>query len=452
MKKRMMRTGVILLCLVLLAGLTLTGCGPAPVKIGKAYGQDITSKDLDYMVNAYCWYTGYDKSTIVTSADEAKTLYEQLLDTFVEFKVSRKIADDQKIVLTADELKAIDTDLKSRLDKQLAPIESSYADISKTKTSVNPKAEAQKALDEQMQKNGFNTEDMRRFLTDVAIYRKVVAKVQDAVTVSDTELKASYDTLVTSQKEAFKDLAAYEYAKSMVEQGQGDPVVYIPAGIRYVKHILISLPEDIVTQIQQAADDASKKKLRDDNLPAIKAKADEALAKVKSGEDFDALMAQYGQDPGMQQEPGKTVGYEIDSETGFVAEFKTAALALAKIGDTTDLVASDYGYHIIKYVGDVPAGPVSFDTVKESLKTSVLAAKKDKAWTDAMAQWKKDAGVTTDISKMPLPSFSPSPSPSVEPSTTPAATDSPSAPASPAPSESVAPSGSPVASPTPSAK
>ncbi len=447
MKKRMIRAGAILLCLVVVAGLSLTGCGPAPVKIGKVYGGDITSKDLEYMVNGYCWYTGYDKNAILTNADEAKMFYEQMLDQLVEFKIAKKKADEQKIVLSADEVKAIDTDLKSRLDEAIAPLESSYADIAKTKSSVDPKKEAQKALDEQMQKNGFNTEDMRRFLTDIKIYQAVYKKVQETVTLSDAELKDGYDKLVETQTETFKNLAAYEYTKGMAEQGQGDPVVYTPVGNRYVKHILITLPQDLVTQIQQAADETAKKKLRDDNLPSIKGKADEVLAKVQAGQDFDALMAEYGQDPGMQSEPAKTKGYEINTETGFVPEFKTAALALAKIGDTTGLVATDYGYHIIKYVGDVPSGPVPFDQVKETLKTSLLAAKKSKTWEDTITQWKKDAGAETDISKMPLPSFSPSPSPSVEPSGAPAPSGS-TAPESAAPSASA--ETSPAASPTPS--
>ncbi len=73
------------------------------------------------------------------------------------------------------------------------------------------------------------------------------------------------------------------------------------------------------------------------------AQAEELLEKVKNGEDFDALINEYGMDPGMENYPE---GY-IFTKGEMVEEFEVAAFAL-KDGEVSGIVKSPYGYHIIK--------------------------------------------------------------------------------------------------------
>lgn len=74
-----------------------------------------------------------------------------------------------------------------------------------------------------------------------------------------------------------------------------------------------------------------------------KATADEVLKKAKSGEDFDALMKEYNEDPG-ETESGYTFG-----KGEMVKEFENAAFAL-KYNEISDIVETQYGYHIIKRI------------------------------------------------------------------------------------------------------
>lgn len=97
------------------------------------------------------------------------------------------------------------------------------------------------------------------------------------------------------------------------------------------KHILIS------TQ------DESGNPLPEDQKEEKKAKAEALLAELKDGADFDTLMMENTEDPGITQNPdGYTFG-----KGEMVEEFETAAFALG-VDEMSDLVESDFGYHIIK--------------------------------------------------------------------------------------------------------
>ncbi len=74
-----------------------------------------------------------------------------------------------------------------------------------------------------------------------------------------------------------------------------------------------------------------------------KSKAESVLKKALKGEDFDALVKTYGQDPGMINSPE---GY-VFTYGEMVQEFETAAFSL-KEGEISGLVETAYGYHIIK--------------------------------------------------------------------------------------------------------
>ncbi|MEG1745199.1 MAG: peptidylprolyl isomerase, partial [Ruthenibacterium sp.] len=69
-------------------------------------------------------------------------------------------------------------------------------------------------------------------------------------------------------------------------------------------------------------------------------KAEEILAKVKKGDNFDALMEEYNEDTG---EPAE--GYYFTAGD-MVQDFEDAAFKL-KEGETSEIVPTSYGYHIL---------------------------------------------------------------------------------------------------------
>lgn len=122
-----------------------------------------------------------------------------------------------------------------------------------------------------------------------------------------------------------------------------------------VKHILIKTVDD------------SNQPLPEDQISAARAKAEEVLSRAKSGEDFDALIDEYNQDPGqMQNKSGYAFG-----KGEMMPEFETASFALG-INEISELVETDYGYHIIKRI--VGLSEVEHRLAKE-------AKVKKKTWT-----------------------------------------------------------------------
>lgn len=95
---------------------------------------------------------------------------------------------------------------------------------------------------------------------------------------------------------------------------------------------------------------------------AAKMRIDSVLAKLKAGEDFAKLAAEYSEDTG-----SKTQGGDLNyfDRRMMVKEFDEAAFNL-KTDEYSDVVKTNFGYHIIKVTDRKPYP--SFEDEKESLK------------------------------------------------------------------------------------
>jgi peptidyl-prolyl cis-trans isomerase C len=113
-------------------------------------------------------------------------------------------------------------------------------------------------------------------------------------------------------------------------------------------HILISFPQN--------ADDAAKKEAR--------TKAAEVLKEVKAGKDFAALAKQHSTDPGSGPNGGD-LGFFQKGQ--MVPPFEQAAFAL-KPGETSDLVESQFGVHIIRMVDRQAGRTIPIDEVRPKIQ------------------------------------------------------------------------------------
>lgn len=134
---------------------------------------------------------------------------------------------------------------------------------------------------------------------------------------------------------------------------------------------------------------AAAEKAEADCLASVKDKTDEIYAKIEAGEDFEALIEAYGEDPGMQNEPTKTRGYYVSSgSANWDKNFTAGAMALEKIGDVSETpVISTSGVHIIRYESDVTPGAVALEDVKDALYEDTLEDMKSDHFNEELDAW-----------------------------------------------------------------
>jgi peptidyl-prolyl cis-trans isomerase D len=108
----------------------------------------------------------------------------------------------------------------------------------------------------------------------------------------------------------------------------------------------------------------------DAEVAEIQKKAEEVLKKAKSGANFEELAKQYSEDT--SKDKGGDIGWIIEGQT--VAEFQQAAFSLPK-GSISDLVKTQYGFHIIKVLEKEVARTKPFEEVRGEIEPTVLDAK-----------------------------------------------------------------------------
>ena len=134
------------------------------------------------------------------------------------------------------------------------------------------------------------------------------------------------------------------------------------------KHVLIAIDDD--------TDDA-----------AAKAKAEEVLEKAKNGEDFDALIKEYGEDPGMAGSPD---GYVFTDGT-MVQEFEDGTKSIEP-GELT-LVKTSYGYHVIQRL-DLEESTEYFARAYNDIVDEIDSVAKNGLFEEQLEKWIEEYGIT----------------------------------------------------------
>jgi len=126
------------------------------------------------------------------------------------------------------------------------------------------------------------------------------------------------------------------------------------------------------------------------NDAAAKAKAEGLLKQIQAGGDFAKLAKDNSQDPGSAAMGGE-LGFIVKGQT--VPEFEKAAFTLQP-GQTSGLVKTTYGYHILQVEKHEQAHLQSFDEVKaqllDSYRTQAGSGEMQKLADKAVAELHKD--------------------------------------------------------------
>ncbi|PIE33262.1 peptidylprolyl isomerase [candidate division KSB3 bacterium] len=181
----------------------------------------------------------------------------------------------------------------------------------------------------------------KEMLIQALIQQEVISKID----VSDEEVQKHYD----EKKEQFQE----------PEQVQAS-------------HILIQVAQDATEEDKAAA----------------KKKIEEILVLAKEGQDFAELAKEHSEGP--SKDNGGDLGFF--PRGAMVKPFEEVVFALSE-GEISDVVETQFGYHIIKLTGKKEAREVPFEEVKEQLKQGLVRQKSN---TEVMA-WVEEMKAQADV-------------------------------------------------------
>ncbi len=178
-------------------------------------------------------------------------------------------------------------------------------------------------------------------------YNRYATDIVKGITIKEDDIKARYE----------KNVPTYNTEK------------------RTVKHVLV-----------MTIDEATQKELEGDKLKEKENLANDILSKAKAGEDFEALVKQYSEDPGSKDKGGQ---YSF-AKNEMVPEFENFAFKEGIKEGEIGMVKSSYGYHIIKFIKNGSEYDVEKDQIKSELQSEAMKAKLDKWKTEKEFTLTKD--------------------------------------------------------------
>lgn len=217
---------------------------------------------------------------------------------------------------------------------------------------------------QEMQKAGMTQEEFRQHLqeqlaTIKLIDQEVKAKVPPP---ADAEVKELYDSIQAILQD--KPIPGSHTSSEIDELKSLAQGVKRRFGERVrARHILIRVPP-AATQAQR---DESLKKMKD------------VQNQLKKGADLPELAAKYSEDP-QSKERGGDLGYFSRGE--MVPSFEKTAFGLP-VGQTSDIVRTDFGYHLIQVEEKKAAQKTNLDEIKDDLREYLFqqrAAKRMEAY------------------------------------------------------------------------
>lgn len=243
---------------------------------------------------------------------------------------------------------------------------------------------------------------------DIAIYR--LLGIKDGMTIPEDELKKMEELAPTLLEQFGEDsgitlasikraLESEYYRQQMFDREMAD----FPINQDELQTILTSNPsyqkfndyeiEDLAKKVRArhiliSTLDDQQQPLAEEELNKKKTLAEEVLAKVNAGEDFATLAKEYSEDPG-----SKDNGGEYTFARGeMVKEFTDSAFGLNP-GENSELVKTQFGYHIIKLEEVIEPTEEATQAVKDQKQKLVDDATmqlKQTEFQKRFDEWKKD--------------------------------------------------------------
>ena len=245
------------------------------------------------------------------------------------------------------------------------------------------KATAKRLLDAQLEER------------EVSELRFPLAAQMAEVSVSDAEVKAAYDQNTAKYELPARVRAEYvvfdlpglekqiqvsdEEVAHYYNDETNRKTLFTQEEQRKARHILIQVPKEAPAEAKEKAQN----------------KAAEILKKIKAGGDFAKLAQTESDDPGSKSNGGD-LGFF--GRKAMVKPFEDAVFSLKK-GEISDVVQTDFGFHIIQVTDIRPEQEKPLSEAKAQIVTTLLHQKAQRLFAEQVDQFKNTVYEQSDSLK-----------------------------------------------------
>lgn len=337
-----------LLATVALSAILFTGCGIKSAQtIIKVNGQSITQGQFD---------ESFDKSAQGGMMSQLGINVKDGKNNFLYYLIKDKVVNE----LIVREL------LNQEVEKR--GIKVTNDDVDNAIKEIVDKIGSKEQLNQLLKQNGISSAQFRKDLKE-EVKMKKLAKELVNVNISDADAKKYYNDNIQQFKYPDKVKASH---------------ILIAVNPQEIEEIITSDVENA-----GASKEEIKKKV-DAEIASKKAKAEKLLAEAKKDPaQFDKL-AKENSDDTTTAVKGGDLGFFAAQE--MVPEFSQAAFSM-KPNTISNLVKTQFGYHIIKVTDRMEAGQQPFEKVKNDIKGFLENQKQLEAIDNLVESLKKNATI-----------------------------------------------------------
>ena len=347
-------------------------------------------------------------------------------------------AEPNKTELSLDR---VEVEAEAEADTNLVELQAPEKSVDSVAVTVNgidiTEAELQKLIKPQLERMAQQSKNLppafaqtlekqlrQQFLDKIIVGHLLGEKVKEAnIVITEEELVNQFTKVAADQK---PPLSLDEFKKKLAEYGQNFDEIkqQIKKGMAYQKVMeaqwgdKINITEEdakkyydenptqfeVKEQVRASHILIAPAKVTDPNADPnqakseAKAKAQDLLEQIKGGADFAAL-AKANSACGSAARGGDL---DFFPRGKMAAPFEKAAFEL-ETGKVSDIVETQFGYHIIKVTGHKDAATISFEQAKNDIIQNLTQGKKNELTQEYINSLKAEANIVYPPGKEPAP-------------------------------------------------
>ena len=332
----------------------------------------VEGQDETFNITFSNWYQEYMFYLLRNGVDETDSYYadtcaqirSDILDVIMMDRMILKEAELAGVSinsLTAEELEQLDQTLEESYQTWCESFESeAIALLGDDYTEDELYQKEYELFTDFLAQAGTDTGLFMMWERNNIIQEKLYEVIRQNAGVTDDDVEEYVQETIASAKDAYEnDLESYESKYT---------AFYVPEGTRVVEQIFFKFSDttanEIVAYRNDGDDETADSLLAQAIENELQADIDAAKQALADGEAWDDVQVIYNDDSN-----GNDSQYVVYPKSSTVDEKVTAsAMAMAEIGDVSELITTDYGCYLLYYLQDVSIPDEDMETMREQCR------------------------------------------------------------------------------------